>query len=339
MTDGGAAGDTAAQLATTLHFSLPPARLHQTFDALDLALEAPPPAGAAGGAFRLSLVNALWGQRGFAFLPAYLDLLATNYGAGVHVVDFASATEAARETINQWVSQETSGAIPELFTPGILDPTTVFVLTNAVYFHASWHDAFQAASASAFQAPTGAVQVPMMATASQTTLQGAMGAGYTTVTIPYEGGTTSMVLIVPDANTFDAFTSALTFDALDTIVTGTPATPFFLTMPSFSFRTTLALADVLAKMGMPNAFAPGLADFSGIDGGHDIFIKAVVHDAWIAVDEKGTIAAAATGVVGDRKAATVGTPLIVDRPFLFAIRDDATGTILFLGRVLDPTKM
>ena len=147
-----------------------------------------------------------------------------------------------------------------------------------------------------------------------------------------------MVLIVPDAGTFDAFESGMTFDALDTILGAAPTSQFLLYMPRFKFHTTLALADTLAKMGMPDAFS-GAADFSGIDGAMDISIKAVAHQATIAVDEKGTTAAAATAVVGETASALLGDVLDVDRPFLFAIRDDATGTILFLGRVLDPSKM
>src|SRR5450432_216629 len=166
MAYGGARGTTATQMAATLHFSLPTERLHPAFDALDLALETPAPGDA--GSFRLSLANALWGQQGFALLPDYLDLLAVNYGAGVHVVDFAGATEPARLTINRWVSDQTQAKIPELLAPGVLDPLTVLVLTNAVYFHADWKTPFAAMSQDgAFQTSTGLVQVPMMAGAEQ----------------------------------------------------------------------------------------------------------------------------------------------------------------------------
>ncbi|HSZ82762.1 MAG TPA: serpin family protein [Polyangia bacterium] len=338
MTYGGAAGATATQMASTLHFSLPPARLHPTFDALDLALEAPPPAGSAG-AFQLSLVNAIWGQEGFTFVPAYLDLLAEDYGAGLHVVDFAGATETARQTINQWVSDATQAQITELLAKGVLTPDTRLVLTNAVYFHADWQSAFQPNSPmGTFNAPAGAVQVPMM-NAGDATFAGSSGAGYELAVLPYKGPGTSMVLIVPDANTFDAFTSGLTFDALETILAGATPTRYFVTMPRFTFKTSLGLGDVLSKLGMTDAFMAGVADLSGIDGAHDLFISDVVHQAMIAVDEKGTTAAAATAVVVGTASIALGEPLVVDRPFLFAIRDDATGSILFLGRVLDPSKM
>jgi len=338
MTYGGARGTTATQMATTLHFSLTPERLHPAFDALDLALETPV-AGADAGTFRLSLANALWGQQGFPFLPDFLDLLGVNYGAGMHVVDFAGATEPARLTINQWVSDQTQAKIPDLLAPGVLDSSTVFVLTNAVYFHADWLTPFEPNSPNgAFQTPTGAVQVPMMSL-GQTTVNGWKDTGYHAVALPYKGQTTSMVLIVPDAGTFDAFESGLTFAALEAILEPASTTIFELSMPRFKMGSKLALKDVLGKMGMPDAFDKKAADFSGIDGRTDIVLTAVVHQAMIAVDEKGTEAAAATGVVGGATGFIQAESLVVDRPFLFAIRDDATGTILFLGRVVDPSKM
>jgi serpin B len=339
MAYGGARGTTAAQMATTLHFSLPTNRLHPAFDALDLALETPSASDA--GSFRLSLANALWGQRGLSLLPAFLDLLAVDYGAGVHVVDFAGAPEAARMTINQWVSAATEAKVPELLGPGSIDSATALVLTNAVYFHADWQTPFAAMSPDgAFQTPTGPVQIPMM-TGAEVPAAGWSGTGYRAASLPYAGGGTSMVLIVPDAGTFDAFESSLTFDALEVILappsTGTSNTS--VSMPRFKLQTSLGLAHTLAAMGMTDAFS-GAADFSGIDGTRDLFINDVIHQAMVAVDEKGTEAAAATAVTFKRQAvAAGGEPLIVDRPFLFAIRDDATGTILFLGRVLDPSKM
>jgi len=337
MTYGGARTTTADQMAATLHFSLPPERLHPTFDALDLALEAAPPAGADAGAFRLSLANALWGQKGATFEPDFLDLLATNYGAGVSTVDF-TAGDSARLTINQWVSDETSGKIPELFAPNSIDPGSVFVLTNAVYFKADWDAPFDPNSPNGtFNTPTGPVQVPMMGR-SFGTVVGWSGAGYKAATLPYKGRTTSMVLIVPDPGTFDAFESGLTFDALEAaLVPAAKTTTYILRMPRFKTDASFSLKKTLGDLGMPDAFTDA-ADFSGIDGRHDIELTAVVHKATIAVDEQGTVAAAATGVVGGPTGIIVADPLTVDRPFIYAIRDDATGSILFLGRVLDPSK-
>ena len=338
MTYGGARATTADQMAATLHFSLPAERLHPAFDALDLALEAPPTANADAGTFQLSLANALWSQQGFGFVPDFLDLLAVNYGAAMHAVDF-SAGDSARLTINQWVSDQTHAKIPNLLPMGTLDAMTVFVLTNAVYFNADWQAPFEPNSQNGtFNAPSGPIQVPMM-TRAFGTVSAWTGTGYRAVSLPYVGGTTSMIVVVPDAGTFDAFEAGLTFDAFDAILRSSPTTGVFLTMPRFEIDASLSLDKVLGGLGMTDAFEDGVADFSGIDGAHDIFLTAVIHQALIAVDEKGTTAVAATAVVGGVVDGPSGEPLVVDRPFLFAIRDDATGTILFLGRVLDPSKM
>ena len=324
-------------MATTLHFSLAPQNLHPAFDALDLALEAPPAAGAPAGAFQLSLANALWGQQGFAFLPTFLDLLAQYYGAGMHLVDFEHATETARVTINQWVSDQTEMQIPELLAPGVLTADSRLVLTNAVYFHADWQTPFMANSPmGTFHAEPADVQVPMMFGGQGSTWK---GTGWQAASLAYKGGTTSMVLIVPDAGTFDAFESGLTFDALEAILGTTPTSTLgtAISMPRFKLGSKLALATNLEQLGMTDAFDPSKADFSGIDGMKDLAIQAVVHQAMIDVDEKGTTAAAATAVGIGTAAAQI--PFVIDRPFVFALRDDATGTILFLGRVLDPSKM
>ena len=164
------------------------------------------------------------------------------------------------------------------------------------------------------------------------------GTGYQGARLPYVGGTTSMVLIVPDAGTFDAFEAGLTFDALEAILTPGTTTQYALSMPRFKVDTALSLKTALGALGMTDAFQDGVADFSGIDGRRDIVLSAVIHQAMIAVDEQGTEAAAATAVIGGVTGGAVVDPLVVDRPFIYAIRDNATGTILFLGRVLDPSK-
>jgi serpin B len=338
MTYGGAAGETATQIASTLHFELPPDRLHPTFDALDLAIE--PAAGVDPGAFQLSLANALWGQKGFPFVPAFLDILATDYGAGIHTVDFAASPDAARLTINQWVSDQTNAKIADLLPPSAVDSSTVFVLTNAVYFKAYWSVPFEPNSPNGtFNAPTGPVQVPMMQRSLDRNVVGWSGTAFKAATLPYLGGTTSMVLIVPDAGTFDAFESGLSSAELEMILAPATTTLYALSMPRFKIDTSIALADALGALGMTDAFMAGVADFSGIDGGRDIFLAAAVHQAMISVDEQGTEAAAATGIGGEVTGGVEAEPLVVDRPFIYAIRDDATGTILFLGRVLDPSQM
>jgi len=333
MTFGGAAGTTAAQMAATLHYALPPERLHPAFDALDLALNAAPSSPAA---FRLTVANAVWAQRGFTVLPSFLDLLARNYGAGVRLADFTTAPETARQVINQWVSDQTAGKIPELLMAGSINTLTKMVLTTAIYFKADWDTPFAAQSAmGTFHAPTADISVPMMTGPAEVPVW--TGSGYTAARLPYAGGTTSMLLIVPDAGTFDAFEAALTADTLQSVLAGTAAAasqgvslPRFMVGQHFSVRTALM------ALGMTDAFDTSAADFSGIDGDTDLFVQDVIHQANVAVDEQGTEAAAATAVIIGRKG--VVQTLRVDRPFLFLIRDDAAGATLFMGRVLDPSQ-
>jgi len=332
LTYGGAAGTTAAQMAATLHFTLPPERLHPAFDALDLALNAQ---ASSTGAFRLTLANAMWAQQGFTVLPTFLDLLAQNYGAGVRLVDFASAPETVRQTINAWVAEQTDDAVPELLKDGDISPNTRLVLANAVYFKADWLTPFFPKSpAGTFQSPAGPVSVAMMSGPAQVPVW--TGPGYTAASLPYAGGTTSMVLLVPDAGTFDAFEAALTADTLQAALAGAGTAALEAVMvPRFSARQHFSVKKALAALGMTDAFDGAAADFSGIDGRHDLFITDVIHQANVAVDEQGTVASAATAVIVGIKG--VRQTLVVDRPFLYLIRDDATGAILFLGRVLDPS--
>jgi serpin B len=333
MLYGGANGATASEIAQALHFDLPPERLHLAFDALDLALTTPP---ADASAFRLSIANAAWGQRDYQFLPAYLDLLAQDYGSSMRLVDFHTP-ETARAQINQWVSDNTQRQIPDLIPTGAIYPDTRLVLTNAVYFKADWQMPFAKDSPDGvFHAPTGDVTAKMMQGPEAIWLWG--GAGFSAAALPYAGETTSMILIVPDAGTFDAFEQSLTGDSLGAILAAeSAATLGALAMPRFKFETKTDLVETLDALGMKQAFVPSVADLSGIDGTHDLYVSDVIHQATIAVDEKGTEAAAATAVIIGR-ASVILTSLTVDRPFLFVIRDDATGAILFQGRVLDPTK-
>ena len=335
MLSGGAAGATAAQLAAAMQFSLPQAQLHPAFDALDLAL-ASRGAGTAPGAFKLTALNALWAQNGFTILPAYLDLLAENYGAGVRRVDFAAMPEAARATVNQWVSSATGDKIPALLSPGDVQPDTRLILTNAVYFKAEWRSRFDKSRTrdGTFHTLVGTVTVPMMN--AEGTVEYWRGDGYQAAALPYAGDSTSMVLIVPEAGTFAAFEGALDAAALDAILGPHAPGSARFAMPRFKARSAVSMGAALKHMGMIDAFDPARADFSGIDGGHDLYVGNVIHQAMIAVDEDGTEAAAATAVIGVGSAFPNANELIVDRPFLFAIRDNPTGSILFLGRVLDP---
>ena len=341
MQYAGAANQTAVQMAMALHFTLPPERLHPAFDALDLALTTAS-VGANRDQFQLVIANSTWVQAGFSFLPSYLDLLAENYDAGLFTADFASSPDAARADINRWVSDQTEQRIPQLLDPGVVKPTTRLVLANAMFFHGTWVNGFLAdgPSGTTFHAPTGDKNVSMMRSKqNNAALWG--GDGWTAARLKYLGATVSMILLVPDSGTFDAFEQGLSAQDLATMLSPS-TTPMagIVHLPRFKLATPSPLVSALAALGMTDAFDPALADFSGMNGARDLFITTVIHKAIIEVNESGTTAAAATGTTTGVRIVIdlTGDTLVVDRPFLFFIRHDATGAILFQGRVLDPSQ-
>jgi serpin B len=339
MTYAGASGETAQQMADTLQFLLEQASLHPAFNWLDaeLASRGEGAQGKDGEGFRLNIVNAIWGQKDYEFLPAFLDVLAENYGAGLRILDFITETEKSRLTINDWVSDQTEGRIKDLIPPGAIDALTRLVLTNAIYFNAAWEHPFdeKMTADGPFNLLDGEqVIVPMM---KQTESFGyTEGEGYQAVELPYDGGELSMVILLPEAGKFEAFEEGLQSQQVDAIISDLRHIEVTLTMPKFEFDSEFSLKDTLAEMGMPIAFSSS-ADFSGMTGKRELSISDVMHKAFVAVDEAGTEAAAATAVIVGLTA--VPEPLVdvtVDRPFIFLIRDIETGAVLFVGRVLNP---
>jgi serpin B len=335
----GARGDTEAEMAAVLHFGWPQDRLHVTFNALDLILanRAHDAATTDGAGFRLDIANAIWGEKTHAFRPTYLDVLAVNYGAGLRLLDFVGKPDASGKTINAWVANETEDRIQNLVPPGTIDPQTRLVLTNAIYFRGAWDSPFPqlATRPGTFRLPSGqGVTADFM---SQTHRFGyASGPGYAAVELPYSGRSLGMVLLVPDIGTLHEFESRLTAEGVSDILLSLNEVEVSLTMPKFSFAADLGLTDRLRKLGMTTAFSD-VADFSGMDGMRDLFITDVLHKAWVAVNEEGTEAAAATGVIiGTTAMPSPLVSLTADRPFLFLIRDVPTRSILFVGRVVNP---
>ncbi len=339
MAYAGARGETEAQMAQALHYRLDQERLHPAFNALDLELTSRGESE-EGERFQLNIANAVWGQADYGFRSDYLDVLARNYGAGLCVVDFKSAPEEARQTINQWVSEETEGKIEDLLPQGAVDTLTRLILTNAIYFNASWMHPFEEWNTSEgdFYTLSGdEVTAPMM---KQTERFGyGKGEGYQAVELPYVGDEMSMVILLPAAERFDQFESSLDAERVRDITEQIGRQDVTLTMPKFEFESKFGLADTLAGMGMSDAFSPEEAEFSGIDGTDDLYITDVVHKAFVSVDEAGTEAAAATGVGGLLGLFAEPVEVVevtVDHPFIFLIRDVETGAILLVGRVLNP---
>jgi serpin B len=339
MTYAGARGETAQQMAATLQFLLEQERLHPAFNWLDAELvsRGEGAEGKDGEGFRLNIVNAIWGQKDYEFLSDFLDVLAENYGAGLRILDFITETEASRLIINEWVSDQTEGRIEDLIPQGAIDALTRLVLTNAIYFNAAWEYPFDedVTADGPFYLPDGGqVIVPMM---KQTESFGYTdGEGYQAVELQYDGGELSMVILLPETGNFQAFEEGLQAQKVDDIISDLQPTHINLTMPHFEFDSEFSLKDTLADMGMPVAFSGG-ADFSGMTGNPELFISDVIHKAFVAVDEAGTEAAAATAVIM-RLTAVPEHPVefTIDHPFIFLIRDIETGAILFVGRVLNP---
>ncbi len=340
MTHAGARNNTEAEMAQVLGY-LPQSRLHAALNLLDLELakRGKGASGTDGQPFRLHIVNATWGQKDHRFLPTYLDTLALNYDAGLRLMDFATQPEQSRLEINAWVQRQTEDRIKDLLPPNSITEITRLVLTNAIYFNASWKTPFDpdATATETFTTQAGQqVQVPMMNGSLNASYL--KGADFAAAALPYDGDEISMLIIVPDAGKLDSVEASLDSAKVQTIVTGLARSELRLKLPKFEFETPLLLKDHLQALGIKDAFSTTAADFSGIDGSRELSIGQVIHKAFVKVDEAGTEAAAATAVVMPGSA-TPNPPktLHVNRPFIFLIRDHATNAVLFVGRVVDPS--
>jgi len=340
MTWAGARGNTETEMADALRFSLGQGRLHPAFNALDLELASRAEAGGANPPlpFRLNVTNALFGQRDFTFLEPFLDTLAVHYGAGLRLMDFINEAEQSRVAINAWVADKTEDRIKELIAQGIINAATRLVLVNAIYFTASWAEPFDEANtrSDAFTLLDGTdISTPTMH--GNAAMVYADGPNYEAAEVPYDGQQLAMLLIVPDEGQFAAVESALSASTVAQIRDELTMHQVEFALPKFSFRSLVPAKEPLRSLGMVDAFG-GAADLSGMNGTGGLFIQDVVHQGFIAVDEEGTEAAAATAVIVGETSAPPAATLTVDRPFMFAIIDRPTGATLFIGRVVDPSK-
>jgi serpin B len=326
----GARGETEEQMAAALNFELPQEQLHPAFNALDQSL------GAREGA-ELLLANAMWGSISSTYLETFLDTLAENYGTGVHQVDFSAPAET-RQRINQWVGDQTEDRIPELLPSGSIQREVDLILTNAIYFQAPWANPFpeEGTQEGTFTRLDGeSIPVAMMNQTAQ--FRYGQVAGVQVIELPYEGGRFSMLILLPEAGTFETFASNLEAASLEQILALLHPAVVQLSLPKFQFEFGDQLKDALIGLGMVDAF--GDADFSGIDGSHELFIDQIYHQAVIGVDEAGTeVTGGSAVVIAQKGVPEVEVTLTVDQPFLFMIRDNRSGALLFLGHVLDPRK-
>ncbi|MEA2749594.1 MAG: hypothetical protein QOI41_3737, partial [Myxococcales bacterium] len=341
MTYAGAHGQTRDEMKKALHFGLPDDSLHRGFDYLDLALSGrgQHAKGKDGRPFTLRIANSIWGEKSFAFEAPFLDTLAVSYGAGVNVVDFTHAAVDARATINGWASDNTEGRIKDLMPEGSIDSLTRLVLVNAVYFSAAWQTKFwdgATAPAPFTTLDASVVQTPMMHT--EIIAGYTKSDGYEAIELPYDGGDTSLLVLAPTTGSFASFDASLTGGKVLDVLAGLTSTPIALSFPKAKLSGAYPLKAPLVALGMKAAF--GGADFSGISKRDDLFVSGVFHQTSLDLDEGGTEAAAATGVVVEATSSAAPpvpfVPMNVDRPYVIAIVDRSTKTLLFMGRIVDP---
>ncbi len=342
MTYAGADGETEVQMAEVMGFTLPQSRLHRAFSTLRERLDPEYRTSLCGEDAEpliLEVANAIWVEATFPLLDEYVNLVREQYGAEARNVDFIGDPESQRHLINDWVSERTRERIQDLLASGVITNQTRVVLTNAIYFKGSWLHQFQenATWDGDFTRLDGSVvEVPMM---HQTEAFGySHSYGCSTISLPYSDGMSSMLILLPDGDIND-FEQNLTQVTLEEIRGSLSHMQVRLSMPSFEFTSFFSLNEALEEMGMTDAFNAGLADFRGYTGRKDLYISVVIHQAFVKVDETGTEAAAATAVVMQGCTSVQPQPLelVIDRPFLFLVRDDLTGSILFMGRIVDPS--
>ncbi|MGD0077523.1 MAG: serpin family protein [Sedimentisphaerales bacterium] len=336
MTCAGARGQTEQEMAKALQFptGISNEQFNKAFGEIIRRLNAE----GQKGAFELVVANALWGQKDYKFLPDFLTTVKTNYEGSLEQVDFKTQTEEARKTINAWVENKTKDKIKELIKPGMLDTMTRLVLTNAIYFKGKWASQFKPdqTQQSPFTLLSGQkVTVPMMNQKERF--------GYTEINdiqlleLPYKTDALSMVVLLPKKlDGVKDLEKQINADNLKNWITGLHKREVQVFFPRFKMTNEFELAQILGEMGMHDAFS-AKADFSGMTGNRDLFISAVIHKAYVDVNEEGTEAAAATGVVMKLTSVEAPPPVFrADHPFIFLIRDNHTGSILFIGRVANP---
>jgi len=291
----------------------------------------------------LNIANALFLQEHFSVLPVFLQALSRDFHTGLWEVNFEKDLAGATRSINQWTSDSTKGLIKQLFSPGALRASTVLVLADAVYFHARWLSPFESMTLARpfFLGDGGSERVPFMSSPSIDSRNAfhtpvSESAGLVAVGLPYAGAKLSALVLMPTGTTLPAFASSLSPTSLAQIVNGMSSQEVQLSMPTFTERADYNLSQTLSSMGMSQAFGPE-ADLTGIALQPPLYVQTVEQHAYLQVTPKGTTAAAATGV-GVGMSATQATlhPIVIDHPFLFLVRDDATGAILFESMVENP---
>lgn len=343
MTYAGASGETAAQMADVLGFSLDQPMLHHAFSTLNADLVAR--GNAVDDPRALHIANALWGEQSYPFSDRYRADMEQTYGAGFQTSDFMNAPEEAEDEINAWVADKTEGHIRDIVPDGAITSLTRLVLANAIYFFGPWMSPFYAENTrdgEFFRIDGTSVTVPFLFKHALFGVDYALGDGLKAIGLPFAGSDFEFIAVLPDGQEFEAFEERFDAAALRTVVDQLTGGEVLVHLPKFGFDSDVHLTESLQAMGITNAFDPMLADFSGMADGmppERLVMSDVLHKAVISVDEKGAEAAAATTnlVPGAPPPEPEPPEIRFDRPFIFAIRDWRTESLLFLGRVMDPS--
>ncbi|MFH1391972.1 MAG: serpin family protein [Candidatus Diapherotrites archaeon] len=336
MTYEGARGETAEEMQSVLHFPQDDVARRSSFAKLYNQLNK------SDKKYELSAANALWAQENYSFLDSYFDMILNYYGANVTNLDFSTKTEESRVTINNWVEGQTNDKIKDLIPEGAITRDTRLVLTNAIYFKGTWLEQFDEKNTSEqnFRVSAGqTVKVPMMSlTSKETKFNYAETDELQIIELPYDGEELSMFVLLPKGDDLESLEESLGAEKLSEWRNLLRKQEVKLYLPKFKLETKYFMNETLEEMGMPTAFS-NMADFSGMTGSKDLFISYVIHQAFVEVNEEGTEAAAATAVIMEKLSASIEQPIIfrADHPFIFIIQENETGSILFLGRVSDPS--
>ena len=336
MVFAGAQEDTELQMARVLHFNTNQEVFHSVFSELQGQVEG----AAKPGELELRLANGLWSQRGHPFNAAFLEIGKQLYGANIMQVDFKKNAEPVRKLIDGFVKERTGGKIPDLIPQGLINGTTRLVVVNAIYFKGKWEKPFKKEDTA--DAPfTVAVEKKVTAPLMHTTAEFNYGEtpDMQVLEMPYGGGRLSMVVLLPKgSNEVDTVENVLRRRGPDALLSQASMKKVDVSLPKFRLTGQFLLSKELKEMGMPAAFTSE-ADFFSMDDMHDLYLTEVVHKAFIEVNEEGTEAAAATGVTVAMTAVPMNNPVFrADHPFVFLIRDMQSRSVLFLGRVANPTK-
>jgi serpin B len=347
MTYAGAQGTTAAEMAHVMHFNMEQEKLQTAFAAL-LKDWNSPPADRAERGYELAVANSLWGQADHPWEEPFLKLTKSNYGAGFHAVDF-TAGDQARLTINAWAQHETRDKIKDLFPPGVLSKRTGLVLANAIYFKGDWAEPFKSEMTQLqkfFLTPTRDVKTSLMSRTGDYRIFA--NDDLQMLELPYKGNELMMLVILPrKLDGLDNLEANLTAEKCAQYVAKLSWARVAASLPKFKMTRNLPLTETLQEMGMKAAFSPRSANFRGMavprSPSENLFIHAVLHKAFVEVNEKGSEAAAVTAVeMAFPTAAPTRLPdptiFRADHPFVFVIRDNRNGSILFMGRFADPTE-